>query len=174
MSRYPSSYRKNLNLYSYKSLSIYMAEKHIEEAQKLQQELGSSVQDVKEYLYSLSNSDLDLILLEYEKLILNEEKEKKPGGAKSAKAYARKTLEKWKSGEIEMSGLVAQRFFKILPNFMPLDIKYKLIDKLFEHLEEIENNEKLKVFYIGPNFNINKLISEIRSYYEENIKYYDI
>ena len=172
MSRYPSSYRKNL--YSYKSLSIYMAEKHIEEAQKLQQELGSSVQDVKEYLYSLSNSDLDLILLEYEKLILNEEKEKKPGGAKSAKAYARKTLEKWKSGEIEMSGLVAQRFFKILPNFMPLDIKYKLIDKLFEHLEEIENNEKLKVFYIGPNFNINKLILEIRSYYEENIKYYDI
>lgn len=172
MSRYRSSYRPNF--YYDKPLSVYMAEKHIEEAKKLQEELGYSIQDVKEYLYSLSDSDLDLILIEYEKLILSEEKEKKPGGAKSAKEYARKTLKKWKSSEIEMSGLVAQRFFKILPNFMPLNIKYELIDKLFNHLEDLTSDNTLKVFYIGPDFNVNQLISEIRLYYEKNLKYYEI
>jgi hypothetical protein len=172
MSRYPSSYRRTF--YYHKPVSVYMAEKHIAEAQKLQEELGSSVQDVKEYLYSLSNSELELILVEYEKLILSEEKEKKSGGARSAKAYAKKTLEKWKSGETEMSGLVAQRFFKILPNFMPLNIKYELVDKLFDHLEELASDNTLKVFYIGPDFNVNQLISEIRVYYEKNLKNYEM
>lgn len=77
MSRYRSSYRPNF--YYDKPLSVYMAEKHIEEAKKLQEELGSSIQDVKEYLYSLSDSDLDLILIEYEKLILSRKKRKNLG-----------------------------------------------------------------------------------------------
>lgn len=160
--------------YSYKPISVYMAEKHIEEAQKLEAELGSSVQHVKEYLYSLSGNDLNAILNEYEKLILSEEKEQKVGGARSAKAYAKKTLEKWKSGETEMSGLVAQRFFKILPHFMPLEVKYGLIDKLCAHLEDLANHTKLKTFYVGRDFDINQLITNVKEYYEKTINSYEI
>ena len=70
MSRYRSSYRPNF--YYDKPLSVYLAEKHIEEAQKLQEELGSSIQDVKEYLYSLSDSYLDLILVRKKRKNLGE------------------------------------------------------------------------------------------------------
>lgn len=156
--------------YNHKPVSVYMAEKHIAAAQKLEAELGSSVNDVKEFLFSLSEEQLKPILREYERIILLEEKEQKNNGAKSATAYARKTLARWKNGEVEMSGLVAERFFKILPNFMPLEIKYNLVDKLCNHLDEINYTPKIKEFYIGYDCDINNLIHTIKDFFEKNIE----
>lgn len=151
-----------------KPVGVYMAEKHIEAFQKLENELGGSIHDVKNYLYSLSDDELRPIFDKYE-FIVSLEEQKKEGGARSARLYAEKTLQKWKDGNVEMSGIVAERFFKILPMFMPLEIKYKLIESLYDYLEEKSSDEVIKIFYIGYDINIAKLQKEINDFFDKNL-----
>lgn len=168
MARYRRSTYRNYSYGYTKPTGIYMAEKHIEAFRKLENELGGSIHDVKQYLYSLSDEELIPIFDQYE-YIVSLEKQKKKDGSLSARLYAEKTLKKWKSGEVEMSGIVAERFFKILPIFMPLDIKYKLIESLYNHLEEQSPDELIKNFYIGYDVDIKQLQKEINNFFEESL-----
>lgn len=52
-----------------KPVGVYMAEKHIEAFHKLENELGGSIHDVKNYLYSLSDDELRPIFDKYEFIV---------------------------------------------------------------------------------------------------------
>ena len=85
-------------------------------------ELGGTDADVKKYFFSLPPSELRVILDLYEK-----------EHGKSAREYAEATLRKWSGGAVHMSGTVASRLFKLLPPRMPLAVKYKLTENLWQH-----------------------------------------
>ena len=80
------------------------ARQHIEEYRQLEQELGGTIDDVKEYFFSLSPRQLQSILGDYGRKY-----------GEQAQAYAAKTIAKWEAGHVHMSGLVARRLFDFLP-----------------------------------------------------------
>jgi hypothetical protein len=99
------------------------ARQHIEDYHRLVRELGGTVEDVKQYLFSLAPQQLRRILDAYEE---------KHGAQK--RKYAAKTIEKWRTGRVHMSGTVAERLFALLPPHMPLATKYRLIENLWNHV----------------------------------------
>lgn len=110
---------------SFRSTRNYGAERareHIVAAQRLTMELGGADKEVKDWLFGLPSYELVRILDAYGK-----------GFGESAREYAERTIPKWKSGQVQMGGMVAERLFKILPIFMPLAIKYKLTEGLWRH-----------------------------------------
>jgi hypothetical protein len=96
---------------------------HIASAKRLTAELGGMDQGVKAYFFSLSPLELSAILDDYERAY-----------GRQAREYAADTLPKWHAGRVQMSGMVAERLFNLLPPRMPLPIKYKLVEGLWHHV----------------------------------------
>jgi hypothetical protein len=130
---------------------IDAAIKHIEEAELLTRELGGTDQDVKQWFYDLSSRELDQILLSYEKSY-----------GPAAGQYARETFPAWKSGKRKMSGLVAGRLFKKIPPFMPMDVKFGLVESLWNHI----GPTRKRLIKAGPEVShkevVDAVISEVR------------
>jgi hypothetical protein len=110
-----------------KNRGMDAAIQHIEEAKALSRELGGTDQDVKKWFFSLRQSDLNKILKQYESAY----------GSKPAE-YARETMPDWRSGKRKMSGLVAERLYKLLPPFMPIETKFSLVESLWHHVGPVK------------------------------------
>ena len=48
-------------------------------------------------------------------------------------------IPKWRTGRVQMSGMVAERLFNLLPPRMPLGVKYKLVEGLCTMLARVPN-----------------------------------
>jgi hypothetical protein len=105
------------------SPGLRAAQRHIEEAEILSQELGGTDSDVKDWFFRRSPRELDAIINVYRKTY----------GSDKAN-YAKTTFADWKSGKRRMSGVVAERLFKIIPRMMPLKDKYALVESLWKHV----------------------------------------
>src|SRR5713226_2467806 len=77
---------------------------HIAAARRLSAELGGMDQGVKAYFFCLSPTELSALLDEYERKY-----------RRQAREYAADTIPKWRSGKVQMSGMVAERLFNLLP-----------------------------------------------------------
>lgn len=132
---------------------------HIEEARRLSFELGGTDQDVKRYFFSLPGGDLRQILEVYGK---------KHGRA--ARAWAEKTLPKWRSGRVKMSGVVASRLFNLLPPRMPPSAKYALVENLWQHFGP-SSRKRLEV---GTDADLDQVIEVVRAHIEEVVINYKI
>ena len=117
-----------------KSIGYQKALDHIHDAHALTRELGGTDKDVKEYFFNLPTDQLEKVFDRYEF-------ENGP----SAREYAEITYKKWASGKVHMSGLVAERLFRILPPTMPLEVKYQLTKSLWYHV----GPSSTKTFYVG-------------------------
>jgi hypothetical protein len=96
---------------------------HIAAAKRLSAELGGMDQGVKAYFFSLSPLELSAILDDYQQAF-----------GRQAREYTADTIPKWRSGRVQMSGMVAERLFNLLPPHMPLPTKYKLVEGLWHHV----------------------------------------
>jgi hypothetical protein len=96
---------------------------HIAAAKRLSAELGGMDQAVKAYFFGLSPLELSVVLDDYQRAYGSQKRE-----------YAADTIEKWRSGRVQMSGMVAERLFNLLPPRMPLLVKYRLIEGLWHHV----------------------------------------
>lgn len=143
--RNKSRFQSSLTGYEY-------AREHIREAKILSSELGGTDKDVKKYFFSLSSQDIAPIMDEYETLY----------GFK-ARDYAEETIGKWESGKVQMSGMVAERLFSLLPPRMPLSIKYQLINSLWEHVGASSS----KTYYVSSDVNVHELVSTVKSHLEK-------
>lgn len=101
---------------------IDAALQHIEEARQFSSEAGGADRVVKDWLFGLSPREIAPIMEEYEGRY-----------GFPAREYAEVTLPAWKSGVRQMSGMVAERFFRLLPSYMPLNEKYRVARRLWEH-----------------------------------------
>lgn len=135
------------------------ARRHIEAARELSQELGGTDKDVKKYFFSLPQNKLDAILREYGRL-----------HGSSAKSYAEQTMPKWRSGRTQMSGLVAERLFNLLPPRMPLSAKYQLTQNLWEHFGP-SSKKRLR---IGLDADVNVAVETVGSHFDEVVLHYTI
>jgi hypothetical protein len=135
------------------------ARAHIEAARQLSIELGGTDQDVKSYLFGLPQTDIRIILDLYEY----------HHGAQ-ARAYASSTIEKWKSGEVQMGGQTASRLFNLLPPLMPLQKKYDLITNLWSHC----GPSSRKMLRVGLDATMDDILDQIRHHIEGVVVHYRI
>ena len=106
-----------------KSAGQYAREKHVREAEQLTRELGGADQIVKSWFFSASDDDLKAVLDEYERQF----------GA-GRRAYAEGAIDQWMTGRRRMSGVVAERLFKVIPRFMPAADRLRIAEHLWRHL----------------------------------------
>lgn len=132
---------------------------HIEDARRLTAELGGTDKDVKDYFFSLSPTELQGILNEYER---------RHGHA--AREYAEVTMPKWRAGIVTMSGTVAERLFALLPPRMPLASKYKLTEGLWRHVGP-SSRKRLRV---GLEVDLEAVLTAVRNHIEEVVVNYRV
>lgn len=124
-------------------------------ARRLSEELGGTDNDVKGYFFSLNAADLRPILDEYEQLY-----------GRGRRVYAQNTIEAWRSGKRRMGGEVAERLFRILPKYMPLESKYVLVEKLWE---KCRTSSEVNVWF-GPMVAARDIRSVLHGHFEETIR----
>ena len=129
--------------------------RHIEEAKKLSILLGGNDQIVKDYFFSMSGQDLEKIFIQYGEIYGEEPEE-----------YARETFHKWKSGKTIMSGMVAERFFNLLPPMMPFSIKIQIAESLWRHLGPSSH----KILKIGPSATTVIIQDTVTAYLQEVVQ----
>ena len=135
------------------------ARKHIEEAREFSREVGGVDGDVKRYFFSLTPLELARLLNDYAARYGNDKCE-----------YAKEAYAHWKCGARQMSGLVAQRLFDLLPMRMPLQMKYGLVKKLWLHFCP----KSTKTFFVGPQPDLAALSSLINSHFQRVVQDYHI
>ncbi len=117
-------------------------------AGRLTAELGGMDQAVKDYFFNLPPSELTAVLDEYERV-----------HGSLARSWADKTMPKWRTGRVQMGGMVAERLFNLLPPRMPLAVKYKLVEGLWRHVGP-SSKYRLRV---GPDANVAQVVEFARS-----------
>lgn len=125
---------------------------HIREAQELSEELGGTDEDVKDYFFSLSSSELKSILDIYEQKF-----------GRSPRMYAEKTFPNWRNGSTQMGGIVAARLFSLLPPYMPITKKYSLIESLWKHVGPSSN----KTLYVGIDADLEEVSKIVKEHLED-------
>jgi len=142
-----------------RNIGAERALQHIREGEEFSRELGGTDKDVKEYFFSLSPQQLNPILKEYGRL-----------HGSSARSYAAATIPKWKSGQTKMSGQVASRLFRLLPQYMPVERKYALVKSLWEHCCP----SSTKDLFVGPDARSGEVANVVRQHFLEKVKDYKI
>ena len=151
--------RRRRNTSSFRSSGYEAAIEHIREYEKFKQEIGGGIDDVERYFFTLNPNQRNEIFLAYGKRY-----------GESKEDYARKTLTKWQSGRVHMSGLVAKRLFSLLPNYMPLEMKYQLTENLWKHVSP-KTRSKL-VF--DSNTPTEEIIRDVRIQLDKDVIHYSI
>ena len=142
------NYNRRYRRYS-RNIGREKALQHIEEARILSDQLGGTDEDVKNYFFELPKNKLDKILYNYGEKYGEDKKE-----------YAIETFNKWKTGKVQMSGLVAGRLYDFLPPTMPLETKYSMV-KILWNKHGPKTNKVLKV---GRNVSSNKIHNTAKNY----------
>lgn len=135
------------------------ARQHIEEARRLSQLLGGTDVDVKNYFFNLPEHELNDVLDEYER---------KYGRAK--RSYAEHALPQWRRRRKQMSGLVAERLFNLLPPRMPLSVKYDMVRTIWE----AHGPRSVARFTIGPDCELEAASREIEQQLLHEVTQYEI
>jgi hypothetical protein len=151
--------RYSRSSYSRGSYGRERARQHIEAARRLSQELGGTDEDVKRWFFSLSPSQLLPIFAEYQR---------EHGAA--ARQYAEETLVKWRTGRTKMSGMVAERLYRLLPPRMPLTTKYELVGNLWK----IHSPSSHKALRIGPDADEQRVESVVRDHIMGTVRHYTV
>ncbi|RUM53235.1 MAG: hypothetical protein DSY85_09265 [Marinomonas sp.] len=138
--------RRNSNRYNGRNSSFEAAKKHIEEAEALSEELGGTDRDVKEWFFSLEGEQLEEIFVAYGSEYGNSKLE-----------YARVAFQDWRLGKKKMSGMVAERLFKLLPPYMPLETKYSLVESLWDFV----GPKTKRVITAGRQSSIDDILEEV-------------
>jgi hypothetical protein len=149
----------NRRSYSRRSIGHERALEHIRQAKELSRELGGTDEDVKKYFFNLPAEKLNAVLDSYEKTY-----------GRQAREYAMSTLPKWKSGQVSMSGMNATRLFNLLPPIMPLETKFKLIESLWSHV----GPSSKKVYYYGPDVDVDEVATVVGDYLDQTVHNYSI
>lgn len=113
--------------------------RHIEEARALSERLGGMDKEVKDFFFNLSPDRLSDVLDRYGRKF-----------GEDKRAYAEETFPLWKSGQRKMSGLVAGRLFDLLPPIMPMDLKLRIVEGLFERAGKARTDHVLVPMNADP------------------------
>jgi hypothetical protein len=142
-----------------RSSDSQQALRHIEEGRELSLVLGGTDRIVKNFLFNLQGEALASLITEYGK---------KYGSLR--REYAEETLPKWRSGRVQMSGVVAARFYAVLPPQMPLALKYEIAEQLWKHV----GPSSQATLRFGDDASPDELLIQISDYIESVVDDYTI
>ena len=151
--------RKNYNYSRRRNAGYDRAMQHIREGRELSNLLGGTDNTVKQYLFNLPRNQLDVVLKEYGH---------KHGEA--AEMYAKETMPRWRNGTVKMSGMVAERLYRLLPSKMPLRTKFNIAEELWRHVGPSSS----KVLRFGRNASYEEIISTAENHISEVVLSYEI
>jgi hypothetical protein len=89
---------------------------------------------------------------------------------RAARNYAEQAIPKWKAGKVKMGGQTVERLFNLLPGRMPLPVKYKLTETLWEHFGPASR----KRLRFGLDANIDAILEEVRAHIDSVVSEYKI
>ena len=152
--RWSNSANKNRSSAGYEA-----AKKHIREARILSDTLGGTDRTVKKYLFGLSGAELNSVLDQYGRRY-----------GEVAKSYALETMPRWRSGKVQMSGMVAERLYSFLPQKMPLKTKYEIAEELWRHVGPSSS----KTLRFGPGVALPEIVTNSEDYISKVVVEYKI
>ena len=100
----------------------HAAFRHVDAYRALERRLGCIVGDVRELLFGLPPTRLRALLDAYE-----------VRHGTSARAYAERTMPRWRSGATKLSGQTAERMIDLLPRQLTTAQRYRLVERLCAH-----------------------------------------
>ena len=150
------AYRRRYQNYS-RNAGWEAARRHIQEGEELSRKLGGTDKDVKEYFFSLSGDALSKVLNDYQKQY-----------GLSKRQYAEEAMDSWRTGQRQMSGLVASRLFDLLPRHMPLKKKFDLVESLWK----FSGDSSSKTLYIGKDASAAEVTERVISFFDDKVKSY--
>lgn len=139
--------------------SFERAKEHIREAAEFSNKIFGSDKIVKEFFFSLSPKKTKEILKKYGKLYGNDKRE-----------YAEAIFERWKSGSVKMSGLVAKRLFSLLPQYMPQEQKFKIVEVLWRN----HGPSSRKTFYMDDETSVSQIVDDVKKHLDDEVNSYYI
>ena len=156
MARYRGRYRHSSGR---AHIGREIARQHIREAETLSAVLGGTDVTVKKYLFSIRGGRLQSLLREYGNRY-----------GSDARSYAEQTLPAWRAGTTHMSGMVAERFYKLLPPRMPMDQKFAIAEELW-HFVGPSSERALR---FGPENTQAVVLEHARSHIDQVVTEYRI
>ena len=107
-------------------------QRRIEEAERLRAELGDAEAQARDTFLNLDAQRRLHLLHAYRERHGQRQYE-----------YCIATLDRWRSGRVKMSGLVAERIFDLLPRFVTPGERHQIAEKLWTHLSPGSDNQIL-------------------------------
>lgn len=133
------------------------ARRHIEEARQLRAELGDAERQTRDTFLNLDQQRLDRLLHAYRERYGQRPYE-----------YCIVTIDKWRSGRRQMSGMVAERIFDLLPRFVTPDERQQIAGKLWKHLSPGSDNQLV----VSPKSSPEDVRSALDDYADRYIRSY--
>ncbi len=128
---------------------------HEEKRAAIRSEYGGIDAEVEQCFFDLDEITLNKIFDDYAKQY-----------GQNAKIYALKVYEKWKSGNVLMSGETSERLIKILPRYLSFSDRYDLIEKMWRNRNKRSLQVKISASE-SPDSAIKKIINVIEA---ENVQ----
>ena len=103
-------------------------------ATKLHKQFGGATEEITRSFYAMDNRKMNALLQRYGQLY----------GVK-AEYYARKTMDKWKSGEVKLSGQTLERLIKLVPPYLNAEKRLELLELILKRHEREPNTQCIEV-----------------------------
>lgn len=106
---------------------------------KLHNQFGGAVEEITRAFYAMDVRTMDALLQRYGQIY----------GTK-AEDYARKTMPKWRSREVKLSGQTLERLIKLVPFHLSADKRLELLELILKRHEREPNTQRIEINIKNP------------------------
>jgi hypothetical protein len=132
------------------------AQWHIAAAGAFSAEVDGTDRIIKDVFFRLSGTSLDALFTAYERRF-----------GTAAANYARAARERWRRGEVNMSALVSERLYAVMPAFMSADDKRRIVEILWRRYA----TRSQRYLYVGAGVSINDVMRSVEEHFEALLSY---
>lgn len=132
------------------------AQRHIAAAGAFSAEVDGTDRIIKDVFFRLSGPSLDALFAAYGHRF-----------GSTAAGYARTTRDRWRRGQVKMSGIVAQRLYAVIPAFMSADDKGHIVEVLWKRYASRSN----WYLYVGTGASIADFMQRVEGHFDALLSY---
>lgn len=103
-------------------------------ATKLKKQFGGAIEEISRAFYAMDSRNMSALLQRYGQLY-----------GDNAEDYARRTMDKWRSGEVKLSGQTLERLIKLVPPYLSPEKRLELLALILKRHERKPNTQRIEV-----------------------------
>lgn len=103
-------------------------------AAKLQRKFGGATDEIKRAFFAMDTRKMNALLQRYGQIY-----------GDKAEDYARRTMPKWRSGEVNLSGQTLERLIKLVPPHLDAEKRLELLNLILKRHERVPNTQRIEV-----------------------------